>query len=317
MGIRQILLAAGGGPQTLLEFVGLLTVGSDGYENPDPPPVVLESYAGFGTVYQSFGALSPAVYGGTTFTSFFTSNVFNGGQINALTIGRSGTDTTSTMYPTVNDYPMLNGGLTGAADTSALVVNVPENLLNIKYFGTTVTVKFAIRTDIIQAAGAGSVTVPSGATRAVIYALGGGGGGARTASSRFGGGNGAICVSDISVASGQWGTTLSYTVGAAGVGRVSSAGNGTAGGATTVTHAGLGVSISAGGGGGGTTTANGSGGTASGGSVSNTNGSAGTSTSGWNAVQDSAFTNAHQGGGGGVAANGQNGRAGLVAIVWY
>lgn len=316
MGIRQLLLA-GGRPQTLLEFSGVLTIGSDEYENPDPPPFITESYVGYGEIYLPFGSLSPDEYGNTLFTSFFTSNVYNAGQLNALTIGRSGTDTTSTMFPTINDYPMLNGGLTGSVDTTALVVNVPQNLLAIKYFGTDVTVRFALRTDIIQAAGTSTLTVPSGATRAVIYALGGGGGGARTASSRFGGGNGAYCVSDIAVASSEWGTSMSYTVGAAGVGRVSTAGNGTAGGATTVTHTGLGVSISAGGGGGGTTTANGTGGTASGGATLNTNGSAGTSATGYNPANEVAFTNSHQGGQGGVGANGTNGRAGLVAVVWY
>lgn len=318
---QQILLAmAGSGlPATLRDYVGTLTVGSDSFAS-EGPPVIAENYYGFGTVYTAFGSLSPAGYGGTTFTDLYAERLLDGGtSSNALNVGRSGTDTTSTMFPTINDYPLANGGLTGILDTTALTVNLPENLLGTKFLSATVTLRFALRTDIIQAVGSGNLVVPTGATRAIIYALGGGGGGARVASgsTRRGGGNGAIVVSDISVASGQWGTNMAYTVGAAGVGRVSSAGNGTAGGATTLTHAGLGVSINAGGGGGATTTLNGSGGTASGGNVSNTNGSAGTSATGLNPEQDTAFRGAHQGGAGGVAANAQDGRAGLVAVVWY
>jgi hypothetical protein len=316
MGIRQLLLAAS--LPSIYSYSGVLTVGGYSYETPDPPPFEFQSLTGFGDYFGVFGDLSPVEMLTLIIQQFYYEYSDISGVItDQLFLQSTGTDALSTKYPTLNDYPMVNGGIVGSVNTAGLLVNVSQNLLQLKYLGLETILRFALRTDIIQAAGTSTLTVPSGSTRAVIYGLGGGGGGARTASSRFGGGNGAYCISDIAVSSGQWGTSMSYTVGAAGVGRVSSAGNGTAGGATTITHAGLGVSISAGGGGGGTTTANGTGGTASGGATSNTNGSAGTSATGYNPANEIAFQNSHQGGQGGVGANGTNGRAGLVAVVWY
>lgn len=318
MGIRQLLLAGGSLP-SIYAYAGALGVGQYYYENPDPPPFETQTLNGFGDYFGVFGSLTPVEMSTLVIQSFYHEfSDLSGVITNALNMQSTGADALSTKYPTLNDYPVVHGGIVGFVDTSSLRVNVARNLLATKYFAGSATLRFALRTDVIEL-GSGTLTVPTGATRAVIYALGGGGGGARVASgaTRRGGGNGAICVSDISVASGQWGTSMSYSVGAGGAGRTSTAGNGTAGGATTVTHAGLGVSISAGGGGGATTTAFGTGGTGSGGNVSNTTGSVGTSATGLNTVQDTAFQNSHQGGAGGVAANGQNGVAGLVAIAWY
>jgi hypothetical protein len=77
-------------------------------------------------------------------------------------------------------------------------------------------------------------TVPSGATAVVIELWGGGGGGSRDNAGGIGtgGGSGAYCKKTQSVSGG----TFTYTVGTAGVGKVTTDGNGTsAGTASTIT----------------------------------------------------------------------------------
>lgn len=327
------------GAQTLYTFQGTLGIGGTSfyYDGSDQETTRYTniSYTGYGGVTGEFGdsafigSLSPSSYGTNNVTSLYVELYdyydARGGSTSFTYFNvQVGPDTSPLLFPTLNDYPLTAAAGGGYIDT--LRVQMPRNLLDIKFQALTPTLRFALRTDLIETVGSGTITVPTGATRAIVYVLGGGGGGARVASgvTRRGGGNAGIAVSNISVPSAQWGTSLSYTVGQGGAGRTSTTGSGTAGTASSVTHAGLGLSMTANGGAGGTTTAAGAGGTASGGNVSNTTGSTGLTTvptsngaDGRQVPNDNAFTGAHQGGGGGSGANGNSGLSGYVAIVWY
>ena len=324
--------------QTLYTYQGVLTIGGASFyvDNSDQEHDENTSYdyTGYGTFSQlgfpseSAGSLSPSTFGNNTVDSLYVEEYayYNsrGGSESSISfaVQISGTFF-SDIFPTLDDYPLT--ATSGGGSLSGIRVKMPVNLLQTKFQGgLTPTLRFALRTDLKETVGSGTITVPTGATRAIVYVLGGGGGGARVASgaTRRGGGNGGIAVSDISVESSDWGTNVSYTVGTSGVGRVSTAGSGTAGGSSTFT--GLSLVMTANGGGGGTTAAVGAGGTATGGSVSNTTGTSGLSTvptsngtDGPRTPNDSAFTGAHQGGGGGSGSNGADGAAGFVAVVWY
>lgn len=131
-----------------------------------------------------------------------------------------------------------------------------------------------------------SLTVPSGATAYEVWVVGGGGGGGRqgvgggTNPSGFGagGGGGGVRYLSGTVLSGEWGTSLSRTVGAAGINETAAtANNSTAGGNSTFSGTLGGVAISMTGNGGGATNTN-TGGTGGGssGDGSNSTGNNGT-----------------------------------------
>lgn len=125
--------------------------------------------------------------------------------------------------------------------------------------------------------GSTSLTIPSGATGYEIWVVGAGGGAAAGSLNPAGGGGGGRAYLSGIVLPGEWGTNLSRTVGAAGVGESSNTANdATAGGDSTLSGTIGGVAISLVGNGGGATndTTGGTGGAASGGS-SNLSGSAG------------------------------------------
>lgn len=127
-----------------------------------------------------------------------------------------------------------------------------------------------------------ALTIPTGATGYEIWVLGGGGGSGWSAGSGGGGGGGGGCAYlSGSILSGEWGASLSRTVGALGSNETgASANNATAGGNSTLTGTLGGVSISMTGNGGAATQSavDASGGSASGGSV-NTSGDPGDSSS--------------------------------------
>ncbi len=322
--------------QALRDFQGAMVLGEDFYTENDIylgddgegfPIFGSQQYVaiGFNTDPESFrpggitfGSLTPSSYGATSFNYFYydatSGSLGNNAQ---LKMGRSGPDTTAG-YPTINDYPLTPSPITTTVNVISLPLNIAGNLFETKYsIGTSVTLKFALRTDILATAGSGTVTVPTGATRAIIVATGGGGGGARvsTGGTRRGGGGGGTSISDTSVSSGDWGTTVSYTVGAGGAGRTSTNGSGIAGGAST--FIGLGLVMTTNGGAGGTTTAVGAGGTASGGLTLNETGASGTTDGSYTTARDIAYGNNGKGGFGGAGGDAAPGVVGFVTIVWY
>lgn len=127
--------------------------------------------------------------------------------------------------------------------------------------------------------GTTSLTIPTGATGYEIWVLGGGGGGGRTSLGEGGGGGGGgVAYRSGSILSGEWGASITRSVGAAGASETLAASNdATAGGNSTLsaTLGGVSVSMTGNGGDGTTGIAGAFGGSASGGS-SNTSGSPGT-----------------------------------------
>lgn len=148
-------------------------------------------------------------------------------------------------------------------------------------FGSSAATSFTPITNTYNSGTSVTETSPSGATSCTVTSDGGGGGGSKgttTFTCRGGGGSGRCVSGPFAITGGT--DALTYTVGAAGVGKTGTSGSGTAGGNTTTTGGTggfTGLAHSAGGGGGATTAANGTGGTASGGTT-NTAGSNGTST---------------------------------------
>ena len=121
----------------------------------------------------------------------------------------------------------------------------------------------------------GSFTVPSGVTRLYIFAVGGGGGGGGAAQmssapgTQYSGGGGGIGGGALSSIPVTPGASISYTIGAGGVGTNTTSANGTNGGTTTVDT----ISCTGGVGGFGATTSSdgfeGANGTGSGGNLAN------------------------------------------------
>lgn len=168
---------------------------------------------------------------------------------------------------------------------------------------------FAAHTQMFSGGGSsisGTVTVPSGAGHLRIRLDGAGSGAARAASpAAYGGNGGAYCEHYVAIVSGDYGATISYTLGALGRGRTSTAGSGSASSASSVTGtitAGA-IALAVTGAGGGTTTAAGSQSTASGGNVSNTSGGTATDYDGGNPGSDGT-SRASAGQPGGVAGGG-------------
>lgn len=127
--------------------------------------------------------------------------------------------------------------------------------------------------------GSTSLTIPSGATAYEAWAIGGGGGagwaGGGTNPNQYGGGGGGGGGAYLSgsVLPGEWGASITRSVGAAGTNETAqTASNATAGGASTLsaTLGGVSVSLTANGGGATQGAAGGAGGTASGGSTNTT-----------------------------------------------
>lgn len=206
---------------------------------------------------------------------------------------------------------------------------------------------------VVYTSGSGTETPPVGATTVEIHIIGGGGGGNRnsTLATSRGGGGGAHVKWVVNVG----GNSFEYSVGTFGTGRVSSAGSGTNGTASTVSvgfadESNTFFQITSGGGNGAQTGTNGAGGVASesgntvyaGGTRTLTNGVAGTAGDGdlggkgGNAGQYSnnvysglggnnspalntmgvAGSNYGGGGGGGAAANGSNGAGGVIVFIY-
>ena len=119
---------------------------------------------------------------------------------------------------------------------------------------TMMDAAFAAITNTYNTGTAATETIPNGAMQMVVTEWGGGGGGAtgRTAGISGGGGaSGAYCTKTFALASADWGKTLTYTVGALGLG--ASTGDGQAGSASTITNNtfATAVAMTANGGGGG------------------------------------------------------------------
>src|SRR4029079_18224336 len=78
--------------------------------------------------------------------------------------------------------------------------------------------------------GSGTETVPQGVNQLVVEIWYPGGGGSRTTgpSNQRGGGSGAYSIKTVTLTAANWGETLSYDCGTAGLGRTGSTGNGTA-----------------------------------------------------------------------------------------
>lgn len=318
--------------QTIRAFQGTMVIGGDsytsefgpvGYDDYGEPIYQYQNYnaSGFSSIsdnFSTFGSLTPASYGQTTIDRlYFESSYGDYSPSQGIVLSRTGPDSTP-CYPTINDYPLSSSPVTTTVSTIGQALDVGYYVMYNKYTaGSSVTLRFALRCDILATPGSSTVVVPTGATRAIIVAIGGGGGGSRVATgvTRRGGGGGATSISDVTVSSSAWGTNVNYTVGNFGLGRTASAGSGTAGTASTFT--GLGLTMSAGGGAGGTTTAVGAGGTATGGNLVNDAGSNGVTIIDWTPPRDVAYGNAGAGGFGGVASNGVNGIAGAITIVWY
>lgn len=117
--------------------------------------------------------------------------------------------------------------------------------------------------------GSTSLTIPTNSTTYEIWVCGGGGGGGKTAGATGGGGGGGGCAYRTgSILSGEWGASITRSVGAAGVNETAAvASDATNGGNSTLTATLGGVAVSMTGGGGARTNSNsgGTGGTASGG----------------------------------------------------
>lgn len=171
------------------------------------------------------------------------------------------------------------GGAYVSAGTSGTYGAVPSSgAIGIRnFYGTSATPPFTPVTNTYTS-GSGNETVPTGATQLVLTVVGAGGSGGGSYTDfgsdiyNSGGGGGGAGYSTItrSVASGDWSTTIAYSVGTSG--GVSSTTTGSlSAGAVSLTGGGGGNGTSANSGSGG---AGGAGGSASGGST-NTSGSAG------------------------------------------
>jgi hypothetical protein len=175
--------------------------------------------------------------------------------------------------------------------------------------------------------GAGSITIPDGASQVVIEYWAAGEGGARGSATVKGGGAGGYGKKTVALVAADWGTTISYNVGAGGAGRTASTGNGAAGADTTVSTftvtAGVIAAMRAKAGGGVTPRIGGVAGT--GGDINTPGGNGSTFLGGASpyggAVSDEGDAgNAPGGGGGGGldadSENGGNGAAGRVKFTW-
>lgn len=141
--------------------------------------------------------------------------------------------------------------------------------------------------------GSGTETVPNGASQVVVECWGGGGGGQTSISFEHAGGGGGYCKKTMAIIPANWGSSISYSVGASGA-----AGNpsGTGGGQTTVSTYGLTANGGSGGKNGVSPTP---GGTASGGDVNTTGGSS------TGSFSETGGNSPNGGSGGGPGVNGQ------------
>lgn len=163
-------------------------------------------------------------------------------------------------------------------------------------------------------------TAPAGATSVTIELWGGGGGGARdwVSGNASGAASGGYVKHVMAVTGGS--TSFTYSVGAAGVGKITTNGNGTNGGTSSIVS----PSLSAGGGAAGNLTLASTGGAASGGNTTNTagNGSAlglGAGKGAPNGGGDSGSAGTVPGGGGKstyITFNGYNGAAGRIKFAY-
>lgn len=321
-----MLMGIAGVPFTALRAA--LTIGHYHEDFGEPVTATLDQYGR--NIANAIGSIGAGVYDGGEITECWFESYYNSAgsdDYESLILVRN-TDT-SAIYPYLDDTPIVGNSQSGATATWSISsgVNPPSGFSPARRLLMTLgsaTLGLAIRTDLITATGASSVTVPNDCTQLIVIALGaGGGGGRRSAGACQAGAAGGYALKTLSVPTSQWGTTLNYSVGAKGIGRTGSSGAGTAGGNTTVTHAGLDISITCNGGAGGAQSGSGTsaGGTASGGDTNITGGN-GTVSTGGAAVGNGATGQAYQGksaggnGGASANANGSDGEDGIVALLW-
>lgn len=143
-------------------------------------------------------------------------------------------------------------------------------------FAAVSVAAFTPRSDDFTSAGSGTETVPSGAAQLVMEVWGGGAAGGAGATGEVdhqggGGGAGGYSKSIFALVAGDWGKTISYTVGAVGVASSTSGSALNAGAVAVTANPGVaGASAT-----GTTNGALGAGGTASGGNTTNTTGANG------------------------------------------